>query len=544
MRIGTQRLMGGAAAGLLAVSLAACGAGKKNSSNATAASGGTTTAGSITIGTTDKVTSLDPAGSYDNGSFLVEIQTYQFLLNTSAGGKTPTSDAAQKCEFTTPTEYTCTMKPGLKFSNGDALTAKDVAFSFNRVVKIADPNGPASLLGNMKSVAAKDDTTVVFTLKAGNDQTWPLALGTAAGPIVDSKVFPADKLLDDAKIVGSGPYKIASYLKNQLVQLAANPNYTGANLPKTPKVVLKYYTEAGNLKLDVQSGGIDVAWRSLSATDVDSLRKANGVKVLEGPGGEIRYLVFNFKTMPGRNDQQKRAIRRAIAFSVDRHAIATNVYKDTYTPAYSMVADGRLGHIDSFKDAFGASPDKAKAQGELSGAGVSTPVSLNIQYTLGHYGPSSDQEYNALKRQLEATGLFKVSVQSTEYTTYSKQRVADAYPIYQLGWFPDFPDPDNYLTPFMVEDNFVHSHYCDKGAAARPCDTDGLSKDLTTEATSTGDTRTTALSSIQTKQATGELPYLPLLQGKQIAVVRSGVNSVQDTLDATFQFRFWVISKS
>ena len=282
----------------------------------------------------------------------------------------------------------------------------------------------------------------------------------------------------------------------------------------------------------------------MTATDIDSLRNASGVKVLEGDGGELRYMVFNFKTMPGGTDLQKLAIRQAVAYSVDRKSLSDSVYKGTYKPAYSMVPDGVPGHIDAFKDQYGDTPDKAKAASTLQAAGVSTPVSLNLNYTTDHYGPSSDQEYDAIKRQLEASGLFKVNLQSTEYTTYSKQRVADAYPIYQLGWFPDFPDPDNYLTPFLVEDNFVHAHYCDPKVTERPCDKDGLSKDLTTEATTSGSGRDDALSNIQKKLATGQLPYLPLLEGQQVAAVRSNVSGVDQTLDPTFQFRFWLFSKS
>jgi peptide/nickel transport system substrate-binding protein len=254
--------------------------------------------------------------------------------------------------------------------------------------------------------------------------------------------------------------------------------------------------------------------------------------------------VFNFKTMPGGTDAQKQAIRQAIAYSVDRQALSDGVYKGTYKPAYSMVPDGVAGHIDAFKDQYGSAPDKAKAASTLQAAGVSTPVTLNLEYALGHYGPVSDQEYDAIKRQLEATGLFKTNLQSTEWTTYTKQRVADTYPIYQLGWFPDFADPDNYLTPFLVEDNFVHAHYCDPKATNRPCDKDGLSKDLSTEATTTGSTRDAALANIQKKLATGEMPYLPLLEGQQVAAVRSNVSGVDQTLDPTFQFRFWLFSKS
>ncbi|HYU66415.1 MAG TPA: ABC transporter substrate-binding protein, partial [Jatrophihabitantaceae bacterium] len=471
-------------------------------------------------------------------------QVYQYLMAFPAGGGPATPDAAESCSFTQPTEYTCKLKAGQKFSNGDPLTAQDVVFSYQREVKINDPNGAASLLANMKSVAAPDDMTVVFTLNNANDQTWPFILGTDAGPIVDSKVYPADKLLPDDKTVGSGPYKITSYNKNQLVQLEANPNYAGANKPKTGKIAIKYYTSGQNLKLDIQSGAIDIAYRSLSATDIESLKSAKDTKIVTGPGGELRYIVFNFKTMPGDTDAQKRAIRRAVAYSVDRQALSDKVYKGTYKPAFSMIPDGVTGHIDAFKDEFGAAPDKAKATAELQQAGVKTPVSLNIEYAIGHYGPSSDQEYNEVKRQLEGTGLFKVKLQSTEWDTYSDERVKDAYPIYQLGWFPDFPDADDYLSPFLVEDNFVHAHYCDPKATNRPCDSDKMSEPLKTEETTTGGGRTAAFEQIQKTLATGQLPYLPLLEGEQVAITHGNVTGVDQTLDPSFLFRTWLFSKS
>ncbi len=537
------RLVTVAGAGLLVAALAACGAGRTD--NGSSSGGSSSSGGAVTVGTTDKVVSADPAGSYDNGSLLVENQIYQFLEVVPPGGSKPEPDAASACQFDNPTTYSCTMKPGLKFTNGHELTASDVAFSYQRVVAINDPNGPASLLYNMKSVAANGDK-VVFTLNTGNDQTFPFILGTSAGPIVDEELFPKDKLLPDEQAVGSGPYSFSSYSKNQLVQFKANPTYNGVlGKPANSSVALKYYAEASNLKLDIQNKKIDVAWRSLTTEDIDSLRNASGVKVLEGPGGEIRYLVFNLKTMPGDSAAQKRAIRRAVAYSVDRQAIADKVYKGTYSPLYSMVPDGLVGHQDIFKTAFGAAPDKAKAASELNGAGVKTPVTLNIQWNPDHYGSSSDQEYNEIKRQLEATGLFKVNLQSTEYVTYSKERTSDAYPEYQLGWFPDFPDADNYMSPFLVPGNFVGAHYCDAKAKSRPCDSDGVLPLLKTEQTANdASARVAAIQAIQQKTTDGTLPTLPLLQGKQIAVVADGVSGVDKTLDAAFLFRFTVISKS
>uniref|UniRef100_UPI00278C2AB8 ABC transporter substrate-binding protein n=1 Tax=Escherichia coli TaxID=562 RepID=UPI00278C2AB8 len=81
------------------------------------------------------------------------------------------------------------------------LTSSDVKFSFDRQVTIADPNGPSSLLGNLDSVSTPDDTTVVFTLKNGNDQVWPQILSSPAAPIVDEEVFSADAVTPDDTIV-------------------------------------------------------------------------------------------------------------------------------------------------------------------------------------------------------------------------------------------------------------------------------------------------------------------------------------------------------
>ena len=145
----------------------------------------------LTVGTTDKVSSLDPAGSYDNGSLQVMNQVYPFLMNFVPGSGELKPDIAQRCDFTAPTTFTCKLKPNLKFANGHALTSSDVKFSIDRENAINDPNGPQSLLANLDSVETPDPLTVDFILKLPNDQTFPQVLATNAGPIIDEEVFPA-----------------------------------------------------------------------------------------------------------------------------------------------------------------------------------------------------------------------------------------------------------------------------------------------------------------------------------------------------------------
>ena len=532
-----------AVSALAGIALAACGQSKDDD-------GGDSGSG-IVVGTTDKVVSIDPAGSYDNGSLNVQTQVYQYLLNFPAGSTEPTPDAAEKCDFDTPTTYVCTMKDGLKFANGNELTASDVAFSFTRIVKIADPNGPSSLLGAMKSVEATDDKTVTFTLNAANDQTFPQILVTSAGPIVDEETYPADKVLEDDAAVKangfSGPYTIEKYDKNQLAEFKANPDYNGTyGKAQTEQVTMKYYAKAENLKLDIKNKDIDVAYRSLTPTDIADLEKTDGITVHNGPGGELRYITFNLKTMPGDDPEQKLAIRKAMASSVDRAELSTQVYKDTFTPAYSMVPEGQAGATEAFKEAYGDKPDKAAAQKFLDDAGVSTPVNIKLQYNPDHYGSSSDQEYNAVKRQLEASGLFKVDLQSTEWVTYSEEYPADAYPVFQLGWFPDFPDADNYLSPFLspyTKDkpgNFTNSHYNEEGTEfADPTMTKLLDSERTDGEPSS---REATLKEIQDRLA-DQIPYLPLLTGSQVAIAVDDVKGVEKTLDPSFKFRFTSLTK-
>ncbi len=209
-------------------------------------------------------------------------------MSSQYGTSEVTPDIAESAEFTSPTEYTVKLKSGLKFANGHDLTSSDVKFSFDRQVAINDPNGPASLLGNLDSVAAPDDTTVVFTLKNGNDQVWPQILSSPAAPIVDEEVFSADAVTPDDTIVEgkafAGQYMIDSYKVNELISYKVNDTYQGS-LPKAANggISAKYYADSPNLKLDVQSGAIDVAYRSLSATDVADLQKDDAVKVIDGP---------------------------------------------------------------------------------------------------------------------------------------------------------------------------------------------------------------------------------------------------------------------
>jgi peptide/nickel transport system substrate-binding protein len=125
-------------------------------------------------------------------------------------------------------------------------------------------------------------------------------------------------------------------------------------------------------------------------------------------------------------------------------------------------------------------------------------------------------------------------LKSTEWDQYSTAAFTDKYPIYELGWFPDYPDPDNYLTPFYSKESFLNIHYnnpevekllADQKASTDPAERAGLFEQIQ-------------------EIAAQEIPIIPIWQGKQVAVTSDSISGVDQTFDPSFQFRYWLISKA
>lgn len=514
------------AAGTLAVA-AACGGGGGDGSRTGEGKN------PLIFGTTDAFGTVDPAGAYDLPGWMMLYNIAQTLVSIPPGQTQPEPDAAKSCEFSDPKTYTCTLRDGLKFSDGSDLTSADVKSTFDRMIKIADPNGPSSIFADqLASTAAPDPKTVVFHLKFA-DATWPYRLTTGAASIVPDSYDPAK--LQPSKvgdIVGSGVYKVTKYDPSQQIVLEPNENYTGDKKLANSKVLIQIYKDEASLKTAVESGDVQVAYRTLTPTLLSDLKKngaSKGVRVVSGAGTGISYLVFNTNKPPF----DKPAVRQAVAALLDRDDIASQVYDGTVQPLYSMVPAGLDGHIDAFKDEFGTKPDVDKAKQLLTDAGVQTPITTQFWYNTEHYGEASADMYAEIKRQLESSGLFKVSLKSTSWEQYKKDYAAGAYPAWQLGWYPDFPDPDNYLSPFYATKNFVGPGYGYSSATA--------DKLLTKEKSTTGKAaRKKVFEQIQRLGVT-DSPMVPIWQDTMIAAVREGVTGVKDTFDPLYTFRFWLV---
>ena len=479
-------------------------------------------------GTTDPWQSFDPAASYDLPSWNVIQNVMETLLAIPPGGTTPEPKLAESCDFDDPETLTCSLKQGVTFHDGSTFDAEDVKFSFDRNIGIADPEGASSLLASLDEVEVVDESTVTFHL-AQADATWPFILTTAAAAIVPSDAYSATEVQEDQNVIGTGPYQVAEFRPGEQLVLEAFPDYHG-DQPANSRVIVQLFDTSSALKLAVEQGEVDIAYRNLTPTEIEDLRGQDGIEVVEGTGTEIRYLVFNTRQEPF--DQL--AVRQAIAMTIDRQAIVDNVYEGTVDPLYSMNPVGLAGHTEAFAEQYGEQADPDGAAQLLSDAGIETPLELEIWWTPSHYGDLSADEYAEIKRSLEASGLFTVNLQSTEWDAYTEAAFTGEYPAYQLGWFPDYPDADNYLASFYSSDSFLNNGYSNNRV-------DQL---ISTERASTDQSeRVAAFEEIQ-QIAAEEVPIVPIWQGDQVAAQREGITGTEETFDASFIFRYWLIGKT
>ncbi|MEV5319857.1 ABC transporter substrate-binding protein [Streptomyces sp. NPDC052687] len=490
---------------------------------------------SVVMGMSDDVLATDPASGYDPGSWLLFNNVFQSLLSFPKGGTEPEPDAAEQCSFTdTSTKvYKCTLKDGLKFSNGDPLTSKDVKFSFDRMLRIADPDGPSIMFPMLDSVETPDDKTVVFRLKVP-DATFPSKIASGAGSIVNHREYDGAELREDGQAVGSGPYKLDSFSEDEAV-FSVNEHYKGDAEVKNDGVTLRFFHgDRTALKQALLDDEIDIAYRGLSAGDIADIEKADadsGAQVVEGTSAEVQHLVFNMDDPVA----GKLSVRKAIAYLIDRDALIEDVYQGTATPLYSIIPAGIGGHNTAFFDTYGASPSKSKAAAALREDGIDGKVKLTLWSTPSRYGPATDQELQAIAGQLNASGLFEARVKSVPFDQYEKDIEAGKYGVYVKGWVPDYPDADNFTAPFFGKGNVLGNNYANSTITgtliprtAAESDRAATEKDYA------------ALQDIVAE----ELPLLPVWQAKQYAVVRDGVYGLEYCLDASTVFRFWELSKS
>ncbi|MFI1013734.1 ABC transporter substrate-binding protein [Streptomyces sp. NPDC020965] len=483
--------------------------------------------GPISIGTTDAVTSLDPAGAYDVGSWAMFSNIYQSLLTFKPGGVTPVPDAARECAFAGMNlqVYTCRLRDDLTFTNGRKITGADVKFSFDRMLGIKADVGPAPLFPTLKSVTA-DGQEITFRLSA-RDATFPQKLATGAGAIVDRERYPAAKLRAGNEVDGSGPYVLKEYESGKRARLEPNPSYKGA-LNKTGKPIeIRYFKAAEELAAEWQAKRLDLTHRQLPAATIAELDLGSPkLQVTEAQSAESRQLVFNLRSGSPMAEQP---VRAAIASIVDRGDIAQSVYHSTVQPLYSMIPKGTLAHSNPFLDEY-AEPNVPRARKLLEDADIETPV----RFTLAHRAAKgAAAEAANLKGQLEASGLFQVTVVAKEWTVFQQGYAKGEYDAFTLSWLPDFPDPDSFTQPLVGKDSALHNGYRSDTVDRLIARTQ--QKDVRSHASPD-------FKAIQ-REVAKDVPLVPLWQKKDYVLSTRDIGGSQYLTDGTTIWRLWELER-
>ncbi|TLN13114.1 hypothetical protein FDZ74_09960, partial [bacterium] len=222
-------------------------------------------------------------------------------------------------------------------------------------------------------------------------------------------------------------------------------------------------------------------------------------------------------------------LKEAIAAAIDREAIVDRVFEGRNTPAYSMVPPGYPYATEPFLDKYGTR-DLELSKKLLTDLGYTAdkPFTFELWYPPEHYGTTTADVMQVIKEQLEETGLMKVELKSQNWAEYVDSFVAGELPFFMLGWFPDFVDPDNWLTPFasclQSPDNGVN--YCnpemdklllDAASAADPAEREALYKQIGV-------------------LYAEEVPTLPLFWEPEFITSRKGVEGIK--IGAAFEFNY------
>jgi len=514
----------------------------------------------LVMGTTDSVEScLDPARAYDFFGWEIIQSLGCGLVEYKAGatGSVDDIDPSLATSWSPSTDgliWTFNLRQGILYEdNVTEFNATHVKYSFDRAIGIADEDGALVGIGYdgiIDNVTVTSKYVVKFYLKIPFAAFLSL-MACQASYIVNPAYAPIPTNMSDpvsrsnAVIVytegnarsshpmGLGPYKLANWTrtagKDYEMRLEANPNYwnAGAGYPKTKKMIIKFYADSVGLALAIQAQEIDIAFRQLSATDINSMKTNTDLKVWEGTGAFIQYLVLQEKYAPFNNTQ----IRQAVGAAINRTTMVNTVFLGQAQKLYSMIPIGMFGHTDAFL-ALG-DPNYTKTQELLAELGYNQTNKLSFKLwfeTSGHY-PSSQQQATVLKSSLEASGVIAVTLDSADWPSFRTHRQNEDMEAYILGWYPDYIDPDDYIQPFLDSSggSWIHHNY----------NNPQMDKLI---AWARGNTTATARSSLYNQiqnLMVEDCPIIPTYQGSAYAVTTLKIKGIY--LDITQSWRHWLV---
>lgn len=356
--------------------------------------------GEITIGIAqDLDDSLDPHQTVAAGTREVLFNIFEGLVKPNSDGEMIPAVAEKYTLSEDGTTYTFTLREGVKFHNGQTVTAEDVVYSINRCAAV--PEGQEKPLvaafSAVKSVEALDKKTVAVTI-AQRDLEF-ISYMTAA-------IIPADYENQDTAPVGTGPFRFVSRTPQQDFVMERFEDYWGAPA-WLDKVTYKICENADALVMNLNGGSIDLC-AHLTSAQASQLNQ--NFQVLEGTMNLVQAIYLNNQAKPFDNQ----LVRQALCYAIDRQGIMDMVADGHGTAVGSSIYPAFTKYfLPELVDKY--PHDVAKAKELLAQAGYPDGFDMTISVP-SNYQPHMDTA-EVVAEQLREAGI-NVTIQPVEWSTW------------------------------------------------------------------------------------------------------------------------------
>lgn len=413
----------------------------------------------------DDIISLDPAEAFELSTGEITGNTYDMLVRLDANDTTKVVGGIAE-SWTVSDDaltYTFKLKPDLKFASGNPITAEDVAWSFERAVKLN--KSPAFIIQQFgltgdnvaEKAKAADANTFVFTVDKAYAPSFVLNCLTATvGAIVDSKLVKehvaaatpsADYKFDNdfgnawlkTNYAGSGPYKTREWRANEVVVLERNDNYYGTKGNMT-RVIYRHVKESAAQRLLLEKGDIDIA-RNLQPGDYEAVGKNADLATVAAPKSTVYYVSLNQKNP----NLAKPEVREAFKYLIDYDALGDTLLKGIGVVHQNFLPKGILGAVDDKPYKF----DVAKAKELLAKAGLADGFSVTMDTRSGQ--PESGVSESI--QQTAAQAGIKIELVPEDFKQLLTRYRARQHDIAILQWGVDYWDPNSNSETFATNPN-------------------------------------------------------------------------------------------
>ena len=408
--------------------------------------------------------------------------------------------------------YDFTLKSGIVFSNGSALTASDVKYSFERLLRAAAQNtdiplevvgGEALMNGQADSLegfTVTDDTHFTVTLNAPN-AGFLAELSAPAMSVVDAETMAEVKNfgVEPSDTIGTGPYVITEWVANDHYTLVYNDKYWGET-PTVKKVIVRVIPDPGTQNLMFRNGELDmIDLKSLDSAIVESTYKTEYKdSIITTPNVGLTYLLFN------ENNQYLSDVnvRKAIGMAIDVDTIISDLYSGNAIRENGMIPTGIWGHNDALE---GYTYDPEAAKKLLADSGYKEGQ-ISFELSMDSTANSSTQLlYENISQQLEKIGI-KANVRSYDHSSWLSLRNSGKMDSFVARWGMDYNDPSNIMYSFFGSESNTKMrsiNYPDKDTIARVAAASAIVDD---------DERMAEYQALEKKIITEDAAWIPLFE--------------------------------